>query len=195
MLEAAAALGREYEYLLPVASTLNAAWLEEEIGNAQRIRPRLVEDAREALFHARASVVASGTATVQAAVIGNPFVVVYRVSPVTFRLAKYLVDYPREVWPSRLPDVHGNLPIAMVNLIAGRTIVPELIQDQFTAARVADSLDPLLGDTPERTRMIVDLTSVREKLLPPQMSGSIAQVCDAVEVLAGARLNEAESRQ
>ena len=77
-------------------------------------------------------VVASGTATVQAAVIGNPFVVVYRVSPLTFRLAKRLIRYPAEI-PAQ-EDAYGNLPIAMVNLIAGRRVVPELIQQQFTAA-------------------------------------------------------------
>ena len=108
----------------------------------------LVPDAREALYHARASVVASGTATVQAAVIGNPFVVVYRVSPLTFWLAKRLVRYPPEIWtpPRSMPD--GNLPIAMVNLIAGRRIVPELLQDRFTAENVAAALRPLLADTP-----------------------------------------------
>lgn len=140
----------------------------------------LVPDAREALYHARASVVASGTATVQAAVIGNPFVVVYRVSPLTFRLAKRLIQYPPEVWPSGEPDIYGNLPIAMVNLIAGRTIVPELIQDQFTAANVAAALGPLMEDSPQRTRMIADLAEVRERLVPSARTGSIAQVTSAV---------------
>ena len=51
-------------------------------------------DARAALLHARASIVASGTATVEAALIGNPFVVVYRVSPVTYQIAKRVVDVP-----------------------------------------------------------------------------------------------------
>ena len=143
----------------------------------------LVPDAREALHHARASIVASGTATVQAAVIGNPFVVVYRVSPLTFRLAKRLVDYPPEIWPPNNLDPDGNLPIAMVNLIAGRRIVPELLQTRFTAENVASALRPLLSDTPERARMIADLAEVRHALQPPPGTSSIQQVSDAVEAL------------
>jgi lipid-A-disaccharide synthase len=61
--------------------------------------------------------------------------------------------------------------------------VPELIQQQFTAAGVANALRPLLADTPERDRMIADLAEVRRMLLPPESSGSIRRVCDAVEAL------------
>jgi lipid-A-disaccharide synthase len=157
----------------------------------------IVPDAREALHHARASIVASGTATVQAAVIGNPFVVVYKVSPLTFKLAKRLVHYPPEIWSAGL-DARGNLPIAMVNLIAGRHIVPELLQDNFTATNVAQALRPLLDDTPQRAQMISDLASLRQKLLPPTGTSSIAQVADAVESLlpqpttpAGGRISTA----
>jgi lipid-A-disaccharide synthase len=141
----------------------------------------LVPDAREALHHARASIVASGTATVQAAVIGNPFVVVYKVSPLTFAAAKRLIRYPAEI-PAQ-QDAHGNLPIAMVNLIAGRRIVPELIQHQFTAANVAAALKPLLADTPERAQMLTDLADLRHRLTPTSASTPIQQVADAVEAI------------
>ena len=100
-------------YILPVASTIDREKLAREITGHDEWLPtdtdaalkqlniHLVPDAREALHHARASVVASGTATVQAAVIGNPFVVVYRVSPLTFWLAKRLVRYPPRSGPPR----------------------------------------------------------------------------------------------
>ena len=186
MLEAVIALGNDYEFILPIASTLNREWLQQLIREHQPSM-HLVPDAREALHHAQASIVASGTATVQAAVIGNPFVVVYRVSPLTFRLAKQLVRYPAEIWPTAnleaYPDSHGNLPIAMVNLIAGRRIVPELLQARFTAENVASALRPLLADTPQRTQMIADLAEVRRILQPSPGSSSIGQVCDAVEAL------------
>src|SRR5439155_22086763 len=98
MLEGAAGLGANYDFLIPIASTLD----KQAVSNFvfQKLLPRmqwpkssitLVPDAREALHHARASIVASGTATVQAAVIGNPFIVVYKVSALTFGLAKRLV--------------------------------------------------------------------------------------------------------
>jgi lipid-A-disaccharide synthase len=200
MLEGVSCLSDDYEYLLPVASTLDPVWVRELakpwVSEFQRNTQsmlsnlHLVPDAREALHHARASIVASGTATVQAAVIGNPFVVVYKVSGLTFKLAKRLIRYPAEVWPSGAVDEHGNLPIAMVNLVAGRRIVPELIQENFTAADVASALRPLLGDTPERSQMIADLGQVRQKLLPPNETGSIGQVADTLETLLAARTGE-----
>jgi lipid-A-disaccharide synthase len=86
----------------------------------------------------------------------------------------------------------------MVNLIAGRHIVPELLQDNFTATNVAQALRPLLDDTPQRAQMISDLASLRQKLLPPTGTSSIAQVADAVESLlpqpttpAGGRISTA----
>jgi len=189
MLEAASLLGSDYEYIVPIASTLKGEWVEQLIREPHNpsapTQPNihLVPDAREALHHARASIVASGTATVQAAVIGNPFVVVYKVSPLTFRLAKRLVHYPPEIWPPNDLDADGNLPIGMVNLIAGHRIVPELLQQNFTAANLAAALRPLLADTPERTQMIADLAQVRRTLRPAAASTSIQRVCDAVESL------------
>jgi lipid-A-disaccharide synthase len=178
-----AAAHTRYEFLLPVASTIDRTRLEAYIAELNReslryissdnreptthnLLPRLtlVPDAREALFHARASVVASGTATIQAAMIGNPFVVVYRVSPLTFALAKKLVEYPEE-FPD-MADVSGNQPIAMVNLIAQRRLIPELLQQNFTAANVAAALAPLLVEGPERQQQIEGLTEVRSRLLP-----------------------------
>ncbi len=181
-------------FILPVASTIDRQRLAEAICGHDDWLPEtdaalklhniyLVPDAREALLHARASVVASGTATVQAAVIGNPFVVVYRVSPLTFRLARRLVRYPQEIWNPVESNPGGNLPIAMANLIAGRRIVPELLQDDFTAYNIVAALLPLLGDTPERARMIAALAEVRRALLPPAGVNSIQQVSDAVDAL------------
>jgi lipid-A-disaccharide synthase len=186
MLAAAAALGNDYEYIVPVASTIKREWVEQLMSASKRISSagppvHLVSDAREALHHARASVVASGTATVQAAVIGNPFVVVYKVSPLTFRLAKRLVHYPPEI--PALIDADGNLPIAMVNLIAGRRVVPELLQNRFTSENVAFALLPLLTESPERKQMMADLAEVGQILRPASKASSILQVADAVEAL------------
>ena len=171
-----------WQFILPVANTVDSATVQSIIDQHEPMPPiHLVPDAREALHHARASVVASGTATVQAAVIGNPFVVVYKVSPLTFAAAKHLIRYPAEI-PAQ-QDAHGNLPIAMVNLIAGRRIVPELIQQQFTAANVAAALRPLLADTPERAQQLADLAEVRSHLIPDIAVSPIQQVADAVEAL------------
>jgi lipid-A-disaccharide synthase len=185
MLQVAVELDRKVpcEYLLPIASTISVDGVKKQIEGFAGTLPRVVtvEDAREALYHARASVVASGTATVQAALIGNPFVVVYRVSDMTYRVARRLVRYPTEI-PAPA-DEHGDLPIGMVNLIAGRRIVPELIQERFNARSVVAALRPLLAEGADRDRMIADLADVRKRLEPSSGANSIERVCNAVEVL------------
>ena len=182
-----------YEFLLPVASTIDSEALQQTIDvlntqhlkyfgpEASTLRLTLVPDASEALFHARASVVASGTATVLAAIVGNPFLVVYRVSALTFAIAKQLVEYPEEL--NAKPDLNGNLPVSMVNLIAQKRLVPELLQGNFTAANVATALTPLLVDGPERERQIQGLSEVRRRLIldeGPSTASPIARVADAV---------------
>jgi lipid-A-disaccharide synthase len=140
----------DFEYLVPLASTLNAEQRAEVLEIVEELacglEIRLVEDAREALLHARASVVASGTATVEAALIGNPFVVVYRVSRLTYAIAKRVVKVPH---------------VAMANLIAGKRVVPELIQNDFKAAKIVQQLERLLPDGAPRQSMMMELRAIR----------------------------------
>jgi lipid-A-disaccharide synthase len=152
MLGAAAFLGSEYEFLLPLAPTLTErqiASVRAAVAKTPEFPATLVKDARAALSHARASVVASGTATVEAALIGNPFIVVYRLSRLSYAVAKRFVKVPH---------------VAMANLIAGQRVVPELIQDEFTAAKVVAALRPLLEETPERRAMVQALAGIRDAL-------------------------------
>ncbi|MBT9330483.1 lipid-A-disaccharide synthase [Paracidobacterium acidisoli] len=165
MVRAAAMLHRESlensrqncEFLLPLAHTLTSPQRDHiravlaGLLAAESAPPRitLVDDARAVLQHAQASVVASGTATVEAGLIGNPFIVVYRLSPLSYAVAKRVVDVPH---------------VAMVNLIAGKRIVPELIQGDFTAANVVSLLRPLLYDEEARVRMQADLSQTAEML-------------------------------
>jgi len=141
------------EFLIPLAPTLTPAQraaVQRLVENhARSLSVRFVDDARAALFHARASIVASGTATVEAALIGNPFVVVYRVSPLTYAIARRMVKVPH---------------VAMANLIAGKRVVPELIQHDFTAANIVQQLSPLLPDGPARESMRMELGAIREAL-------------------------------
>ncbi|MGI4756551.1 MAG: lipid-A-disaccharide synthase [Janthinobacterium lividum] len=179
MMQAVATLGGGYEYLVPIApNTSKALLLEMREIAANHAGVKLVLTARAALLHSRAAVVASGTATVQAAVIGTPFVAVYKVSRLTFAAAKRLVRYPAEI--SAETDRHGNLPIAMVNLVAGKRIVPELLQGQFTAENIVLALKPLLEDGPEREAQIEALTEVRQKLQSPTGQPGIERLRDAV---------------
>jgi lipid-A-disaccharide synthase len=145
MFESARLLGPNYEYLLPVAPTLQHAQVQALASQANGVTVRVVHDARAVLQHARASIVASGTATVEAALIGNPFVVVYRVSRVTYAVAQKVIRVAH---------------VGMVNLIAGRRIVPELIQHDFTASKVVEQLRPLLENEEARATMQSDLRTV-----------------------------------
>ncbi len=83
----------------------------------------------------------------------TPFVMVYRVSPLTYFLGKPRVKVPR---------------FAMVNLIAGEEVVPELVQHDFTAKKVVARVKGILPDGPARDRMLEGLSQVKAKLRPPQ---------------------------
>jgi len=147
MLEAAAKLGARYEFLLPVAPTLERAFVQSLIRGSVQVR--LVAEALPALAHSRAGIIASGTATVEAAVMETPFVMVYRVSPLTYMLGR-----------PRVKVSH----FAMVNLIAGEEIVPELVQYDFTAEKVVSRLQEILSYGPAREKMIAGLRRVKERL-------------------------------
>jgi lipid-A-disaccharide synthase len=184
MVETATLLGNPYEYIIPLAPTLSERqirFIQYELGDNMLPEnpPRItfVRDARAALFHARASVVASGTATVEAALIGNPFVVVYRVSALTYAIAKRIVKVPH---------------VAMANLIAGKRVVPELIQHDFTAANIVQQLTPLLPDGAPRQSMMKDLKTIREELRSrPAKDKDVA--AGAIERVAAITLEELET--
>jgi lipid-A-disaccharide synthase len=193
------AAGTGFQFVVPLAATLNPAQeaavqqLIDKFGAGLAVT--LVRDARATLYHARASVVASGTATVEAALMGNPFVVVYRVSALTYAMAKRMVKVPH---------------VAMANLIAGKRVVPELIQQDFTAANIVQHLEPLLPDGPPRASMKQGLVEIQAALRArgragepqhaepePQAVERVAAVIleelDAVSPRAGAERPRAEA--
>ncbi len=155
ILEAAAQLGPDFEFLLPVAPTLDRAFLQDLIDGktpGQR-HITLVPESLPALWHSRAGIIASGTATVEAAMMRTPFVMVYRVSPLTYLLGKPRVKVPR---------------FAMVNLIAGEEIVAELVQNDFTADQVVAEIKKILPEGAPRKRMLEGLTRVKACLRAPE---------------------------
>ncbi|HLZ92468.1 MAG TPA: lipid-A-disaccharide synthase [Candidatus Acidoferrum sp.] len=115
-----------------------------------------------ALAAADASIVSSGTATIEAALLDAPMVVVYRVTHLTALLAKPLVRTPF---------------FSMVNLIAGKRAVPELIQNDFTPSRLAAEILRLLNDQPLRQALRQELAHIRLRLGPP---GAVDRAADAI---------------
>jgi len=137
-------------------------WLEDA-----RTRIHLNDDPADT-FLARqgAALVASGTATLETAVAGLPMAVVYRTGAVNYWLARRLVKLDT---------------IALANLVAGRPVVPEFIQGEFTPERVADALFDVLNDGGARDAQIRGLAEVREKLGGPGCGRRVAEM--AIELL------------
>jgi lipid-A-disaccharide synthase len=126
----------------------------------------VVEDKTyDALGAADVAIVSSGTATVEAALMDAPMIVVYRLAPFTAAVARWLVRTPM---------------FAMVNLIAGRRVVPELVQNDFTPARLATETLRLLDSPAAREEMRQGLADVREKLGPP---GAIDRAADIIAAM------------
>jgi lipid-A-disaccharide synthase len=151
--------GREIQFVHAAAPGLNAELF------APYMRPGLnvtrVEGATyDALAAADCAIVASGTATIEAALLGTPMVVIYRVEPMTAFFLKRMIRTPF---------------ISMVNLIAERRVVPELMQDGFTAAAVEGEVRQLLESSAARDEMKAGLAEVRTKLGP---GGAIERAAD-----------------
>jgi lipid-A-disaccharide synthase len=142
------------------------------------LHPRVVVgQTYNALATADAAIVSSGTATIEAALLDVPMVVIYRVTPLTALLAKPLVRTPF---------------FSMVNLIAEKRAVPELIQSDFTADRVAAEILRLLNDRTAREALRCDLAEVRQRLGPPS---AVDRAADAIlELISGSQPNASITR-
>jgi lipid-A-disaccharide synthase len=166
LLEAAQLLGPDYVYILSVASTLEEAWVASLLHGYSGPPVALTRDARGSLLHARVAAVASGTSTLEAALIGTPFAMVYRVAPLTWKVGRRLVKVDR---------------FAMVNLIAERDVVPELVQIDFTAQQVCAELRKLIPDGEARKAMLAGFAEVRQRLKPGDGGGRASErAADAV---------------
>ena len=155
ILEACAQIAREHEsrggvqFVHAVAHGL-AAQAQALASAHPNLALTRVEDATyDVLAAADCAIVASGTATIEAALLGTPMVVIYRVAPLTAFVLRRLVRTPF---------------ISMANLVAGRRIVPELVQDAFTPAAVAAEVSRLLDSPAARAEMKAALADVRIRL-------------------------------
>jgi lipid-A-disaccharide synthase len=143
------------------------------IGDAelQTIYP-VTRSTRELLEHAHAALTKSGTSTLECALSSTPMVIAYRMHPLTYRIAKRVVDVEH---------------IGLINLIAGRRVAPEFIQDAATPASLATALLPLLQDGPRRADALQSLQDVRGRLAPKDTRPAAEHVADlAFELLGGA---------
>ena len=144
--------------IIPVAHSVDFLRVEEMVKG--RKVTLVKEKATEILSLADAAIITSGTATLQAAISGVPMVIIYKVSPLTYFLGKILIKVKN---------------IGIVNIVAGRQIVPELIQSDAIPEKIAGVIRKILDDPLYRDNMKRDLLGVREKLGKPGASDRAAE--------------------
>ena len=152
MVEAAEILSTRYEGLkciLPLASTISPRLVETKTGQSP-VEIKLIQgNIYGALAACDLALVASGTVTLEAAILGIPMIIAYRVSPLSYWIGKRVVHVPF---------------MSLVNLVAGREVVPELIQNEVTPHRLAEEADGILKDGLRRENMIKNIGLVKERL-------------------------------
>jgi lipid-A-disaccharide synthase len=167
MLDAATRVAqtRSVQFIVACAPTIDSAWLASLVSRGYKGKAALralSNLTHETLQYSDAAAVASGTATIEAALRECPMIVVYRVSAFTAVCARFMIDVPF---------------YSMVNLLAGHAAVPELIQGDFTPARLADALERLLDNAEARDQMVVDFRKVKDRL---GQGGAIGRTAEAV---------------
>ena len=169
LLEAVEKLARcepKTKFILAQASTIHDNLLQPLLRRSPIPIALVKEQATEMMALSDLVLVASGTATLQAAVVGTPMVLFYRTTPLTFWFANVVIRFVIRVkW------------IGLVNLVAGRTVVPELIQSAATGQRLYEEALRLLEDRPTYNEMKRDLAKVRAALGEP---GASARAAEAV---------------
>ncbi|MDW7771706.1 MAG: lipid-A-disaccharide synthase [Desulfobulbaceae bacterium] len=156
--------GREYVFVIPRATTVSHRLLEENgVGRYRdQLDIRIVENNRyDMMANCAAAVAASGTVTLELAILGVPTVATYRLSRRSYLLGRLLVKLR---W------------FSLVNLVAGRTVIPELLQDEVNPEKIAGELSAILTDNGKRHAMLQGLEEVRQKLGGPGASRRAAEI-------------------
>ena len=156
----------EVRFVMPRAGTIPIGLLEEKI-KASGLEVKITEGNNYDLFSvADLALATSGTVTLEAALCGLGSVIVYKTNPVTYFIAKLVVNIP-----------HIGLP----NIVAAKSVLPELIQNDFTPAKVAQEALALL-ESERNAKMQEDLAYVKERLGKP---GAVGRVAELVLKIAG----------
>ena len=155
LVDAAGALGESYQYVVSSAPNIGQDPIRRVIESRRQRQGRrlrmaiLEEDLYDALCYSEAAAVCSGTATLEAALLGTPFVMVYRIAAWRWSLRKFFVQVPY---------------YCIVNLIAGQQVVKELMQDDFAPESTAEEIRRLIGQKEASERMKIEFRRIREIL-------------------------------
>lgn len=155
------------QFFLPIASTISREMLQNIIKEYKVSIVLTDKNTYDLMSIANAAIAASGTVTLEASLLKLPTVIIYRVAALTYFLGKFFVKIPY---------------ISLPNIIAGRKVVPELLQDAVTADNIANETIAVLTDVQVCSRVLEDLAEVRHKL---GATGAVERV--AREILAVAQ--------
>ncbi len=175
MLAAAALLRKKLpqcRFLLPLAATAQPALVEQLVSPAKVPVAVYQRQTYEILAAADIALVASGTATLETALLGTPMVIIYRVAPLTFAAARLLVRVPN---------------IGMANLLAEEELFPELIQHDVNPAKISAAVIQIIRDPEHLARISAGLKRIRRRLGGPGASARAAAV--ALDLLAKSNSN------
>ena len=162
----------DIQFFLPRAHTIDRSELEEFI-DAHKVPVTITEDHTYDLMQiCDVCLAASGTATLETAMMELPTVLLYRVSPITYGIGKMVVNV-----------THVGLP----NIVAGKEVIPELLQDAVTPDTIVSLVEPLLSDVDKNEAMRSELREVRHKLGEP---GAVKRVAHLVYNLGKEKCNE-----
>jgi lipid-A-disaccharide synthase len=169
MVEAAAILERRFEGLGFVVVTLPGleGTVREELTKRGAAMPVVSRSRYESMAYSDVAITCSGTVTLEAALLGTPMIVVYRLAFVSWVLGRLMVRVPY---------------ISLVNLVARSRVVPELIQSEVTARRLAEEAGRIMGDDRARRRMLEGLAEVRARL---GSGGATRRAAEIAASLAG----------
>lgn len=177
MLKAAQILRKrldDVQFILPVAGTLDTSFVRDFIRKSPVHAVLINDHTYDAIAACDLVIVASGTATLETALLTTPMIIVYKVSPLSYYIGKAVINVS-----------HIGLP----NIIAGETVVPELIQGEATAERMAGEALDILAAKDRREKMIAGLSGIREKLGKPGASSRAASMALGIMTRGKGELN------
>lgn len=156
----------DIQFVLPLAPTIDRRCIEDFIHPAG-FKIKVIEDGVYDIMKAACAVIAaSGTVTLEAAIIGVPMIIVYKVSKLSYLVGKIMVKVSH---------------IGLVNLVAGRRIVPELVQEEVNGQRIAEEVHKIIVDEKYSRTMKNELEGVKNRLGRPGASARVAEiVCQMV---------------
>ena len=155
------------QFFLPIASTISREMLQNSIDNYQVSVTLTTDYTYDLMGLANAAIAASGTATLETSIMGAPTVIIYKMAPLTYFLGKFLVKIPN---------------IGLPNIIAGRRIVPELLQDAANPQNIAAETLKILTDEQVYAQAQADLAEVKAKL---GQTGAVKRVAEVILEVAG----------